>query len=296
MTASEPFGLLVVDKPAGPTSHDVVAEIRRATGVSKVGHTGTLDPAATGVLVLCMGKATRLSEYLTESDKTYLAEIYFGKTTTTYDGDGDIVEETGGAPSRTAIADALGDFLGAVEQRPPAYSAIKVDGVRAYQMARAGKSPNLPKRTVTFYELTIESYHAPTLELSVRCSAGTYIRSLAHDLGNALQVGAFLSGLRRTRTGAFGLEQATPLSDLMAAIAGSDWERYLVDPVAGLPAMPRVRIADEHLADIRNGVPIPAAPVAEGMALGLDQQARLIAVLEAEADGEHWHPNKVFLG
>jgi tRNA pseudouridine55 synthase len=296
MAETDPFGLLVVDKPPGPTSHDVVAQIRRATGISKIGHTGTLDPAATGVLVLCLGKATRLSEYLTESDKTYLAEIQFGKTTTTYDGDGDTVEETGRAPNRQQISAALAEFEGEVAQRPPAFSAIKVDGVRAYRMARAGQSPDLPSRTVTFYELTIESYRAPTLELRVSCSAGTYIRSLANDLGRRLGVGAFLSGLRRTRTGAFGIDRAIPLSSLMTAIADRDWERFLVDPAAGLPTMPRVLVADACLSDIRNGVPIPADPAAKGMALGLDKRGRLIAVLEAEADGEHWHPNKVFLG
>lgn len=296
MEARDPFGLIVVDKPAGPTSHDVVAQIRRATGVSKVGHTGTLDPAATGVLILCLGKATRLSEYLTASDKRYLAEIHFGKVTTTYDGDGEVVEETGQAPSREAIESSLPQFLGEVQQRPPAYSAIKVEGVRAYRMARAGQSPDLPARTVSIHELTIKNFDPPVLRLEVACSAGTYIRSLAHDLGQALGVGGTLAGLRRLQSGAFDLSDAVPLSDLLRSIEAGDWERFLLDPAAGLPSIPRVRLSDEDLEEIQHGRSIAADGNAIGMALAVDGAARLIAVLQAQSDGDQWHPSKVFVG
>lgn len=296
MTERTPFGLLVVDKPAGPTSHDVVAQIRRATGVSKVGHTGTLDPAATGVLVLCLGQATRLSEYLTQSDKRYSAEIHFGRTTTTYDAEGDIVEETGRSPSREAIESALPGFLGELQQRPPDYSAIKVGGVPAYRMARQGQSPDLSARRVIISDLQIEAYDPPVLGLEVACSAGTYIRSLAHDLGQALGVGAYLGGLRRLQAGAFDVSEAVPLADLLASVEAGDWERFLRDPAEGLPSVPRVQLENGELESVRHGRSIAADEPASGLALALDGAGRLVAVLQAEPDGDQWHPDKVFLG
>jgi tRNA pseudouridine55 synthase len=295
MTNHDPFGLLILDKPAGPTSHDVVDEVRRGTGASKVGHTGTLDPLATGVLVLCLGSATRLSEYLTKSDKRYAAKVRFGSTTTTYDAAGEVVRETGAAPTLQEVEAALPGFVGQIEQQPPAYSAIKVAGQPAYKLARAGRDPELAARAVHIYEITIDSYEPPVISLSVACSSGTYIRSLAHDLGQAVGSGGYLESLRRTRSGAFGESRALPLSDLRRAMAAGTWREHLINPAEGLPEMKRVRVASEQLVEIRDGLSIEAEGDAEGRALALDDNGGLIAILGAEGDGAHWHPDKVFI-
>ena len=214
-----PDGVLVVDKPQGPTSHDVVTLARRALGVSRIGHTGTLDPMATGVLPLVVGRATRLAQFLTAGDKDYDATVAFGRTTDTYDALGKVATTSDERPTRAQLEAALARFRGTIEQTPPAYSAKNIDGERSYEIARKMKTggvATLPKAvTVTTRRLDLESFDGDTAGLQMSVTAGFYVRSLAHDLGAVLGMGAVLAALRRTRSGEFGLEGATPLADVL---------------------------------------------------------------------------------
>lgn len=230
-------GVLVVDKPAGPTSHDAVAKARRAIGISRIGHTGTLDPLATGVLPLVIGRATRLAQFLAGDEKEYEAGIRFGIATRTYDADDRIVlnPDTGdailiGPPPRAphdldakTIEALLPDFTGTYLQTPPPFSAKKIAGVPAYQLARRNQRVEIPPTRVTVHSLSLESYENGLARLRLTCSAGFYVRSLAHGLGERLECGAHLESLRRTRAGDFTLDHAVTLEDLerMGPAAGA---------------------------------------------------------------------------
>lgn len=295
MAVADPFGLLVVDKPVGPTSHDVVQWVRQGTGIEKVGHTGTLDPRASGILLLCLGQATRLSEFLADQSKRYRAWIHFGQSTTTYDSEGEIEQDTGRAPDEQALESALQEFQGTLKQRPPAFSAVKVKGRRAYELSRRGQAPELEPREVTIHELTPRSYDPPTLDIEVHCSSGTYIRSLAHDLGQRVGTGAHLAELRRTRVGPFGLDQAVPLDILGAAVEAGDWGRYVIPAAQALPDLPAVRVVGEQLDRVLHGRRIERSEPLGEPARALGPQGELVAILEATEDGDFWHPRKVFL-
>ena len=210
-----PDGLLVVDKPAGWTSHDVVGRCRRLAGTRKVGHAGTLDPMATGVLVLGVGRATRLLGHLALTDKAYDATIRLGATTVTDDAEGEVVERRDvSAVDDDAVAAGLAALTGPLQQVPSAVSAVKVDGVRSYARVRAGEQVELAARSVTVSALVLRERRGADLDVSVECTSGTYVRALARDLGAALGVGAHLTALRRTRVGPFGLAQARTLEQL----------------------------------------------------------------------------------
>ncbi|NDJ61826.1 MAG: tRNA pseudouridine(55) synthase TruB, partial [Chloroflexi bacterium] len=198
------FGFLNIDKPLGWTSHDVVAKLRRGLQIKKIGHAGTLDPLATGVLVICLGAATRLSEYVMDTTKRYRAVVHLGVTTDTYDAEGEITaQRPSDHLSEADVRDALGAFVGALEQVPPMYSAIKQGGRKLYDLARAGEVVERPPRPVHIHALEVVAWQPPQVTLDVTCSPGTYIRSLAYDLGAALGVGAHLAGLMRTASGSF---------------------------------------------------------------------------------------------
>lgn len=289
------FGLIVVDKPIGPTSHKVVNLVRAGTGVRKVGHAGTLDPRASGVLVLCLGPATRLSEFLSTASKRYEAQVRFGFATRTYDAEGEVVHHTGNAPSLEQIRRALPSFRGEIQQVPPPYSAVKLEGRKAYELARQGQDPELEPRSVTIYEIGIERYEPPDLWLTVECSAGTYIRSLAHDLGEMLSTGAHLAALRRVKAGPFGIEQAVPLIDLEHTFAVGGWERFVIPAAGALPELPSVRLTPEQLEEIRNGRRIPTSEGHSGLVKALSPEGELAAILEPADEGNLWHPRKVFL-
>jgi tRNA pseudouridine55 synthase len=286
--------LLIVNKPIGPTSHHVVNVVRRGTNVRKVGHAGTLDPRAEGVLVLCLGAATRLSEYLSTSDKRYEALVRFGAGTKTYDSEGEVVRLTGMAPQEEEIEAALPAFRGEISQTPPPFSAVKIQGRKAYELARSGEDVDLQPRMVTINELQVLGYEPPDLRLLIDCSAGTYVRSLANDLGECLSVGAHLAALRRIKAGPFSIEEAIPLSKLEAVFITGTWEQFLVPAADALPDFPIVRIEGESMDLVRNGHRIPAEPGANGMARAIDAQGELVAILEAVEDGTLWHPRKVF--
>jgi tRNA pseudouridine55 synthase len=256
---SFPDGVLVVDKPQGPTSHDVVTLARRALGVSRIGHTGTLDPMATGVLPLVIGRATRLAQFLTATDKDYEARVSFGRATNTYDAMGRDVGRSDARPTAVQIESTLARFRGTFEQTPPAFSAKNIDGERSYDIARKARDGVvvLPKAvTVTVRELNLVSFDGETAVLHMRVTAGFYVRSLAHDLGAALGMGGVLVGLRRTRSGEFGLDGAVPLADVLKADREALAARLLPFH-ALLPELPAVTLrGPEQVVRIRNGVEI----------------------------------------
>jgi tRNA pseudouridine55 synthase len=230
-------GVLVIDKPSGPTSHDVVARGRRLLGVKRVGHTGTLDPLASGVLPLVVGRATRLARFFSGGEKCYDAVVRLGRTTNTFDALGTFAETTTPVDDMTHedVDRALEDFRGTLWQTPPPFSAKKIGGVRAYELARAAKPAEPKPAEVTVHRLTLESYAAGAVRLRIVCSAGFYVRSLAHDLGVRLGCGAYLESLRRTASGGFDLADAIPLSTLEA------------DPARGLDAFVQMDHLLTHL-------------------------------------------------
>ncbi len=205
-------GFFILDKPAGVTSFDMVAQARRVLKVRKIGHLGTLDPLATGVLVLAVGEGTKLIEYLMGADKEYEATLEFGKTSDTYDSEGQIVETDVPLPTRAQLEQALEQFRGEIEQIPPAFSALKINGQRAYDLARKGEKVELKSRQVRIDKLTLENLDGPIAQLTIACSSGTYIRSIVHDLGQVLGCGAIMTALRRTHVGEFALSKATEIT------------------------------------------------------------------------------------
>lgn len=273
----------------------MVSIVRRGTGVRKVGHAGTLDPRASGVLVLCLGPATRLSEYLSSSTKLYEAKVRFGESTETYDAEGATTSSTGEAPTDAEVEAALEMFRGEIQQVPPPYSAIKLQGKKAYELARQGKPVELEARSVTVYELTKLQYDPPELSIRVECSAGTYIRSLAHDLGETLSTGAHLAALRRLRAGPFGLEEAVTLVELEKAMGRGEWQSWVRPASEALPDLPIVTVEQAELERIRNGLRIPSSDRATGMARALAPDGELVAILVSAEDGQEWQPRKVFL-
>ena len=254
-------GVLVVAKPAGPTSHDVVALVRRLALTRRIGHGGTLDPFASGVLPLFLGGATRLVEYHLADDKAYRATVCFGATSTTDDLDGELSPIPAPAPSREALEEALRAFVGPQLQQPPAYSAIQVGGRRAYALARAGTAVELAPRQVEIKRLELLEWDGtdpdrPIAVLDVTCSAGTYVRALARDLGARLGSGAYLGALVRTASGPFTLDGARSLDEIRdaAATAGPDGIRaLLLPPDTGLDALPAVSLTADEIADAAQG-------------------------------------------
>jgi len=216
-TANNFFGVLNIDKPSGITSHDVVAQVRRLSGIKRVGHTGTLDPLATGVLLVALGKVTRLVRFTDNWRKTYEAEITLGEISDTDDVEGKITAvEVEKEPSREEVDTAVNEQRGELKQVPPKYAAIKVRGKKLYEYARAGEKVEAPARQVTVYDLKIIDYNYPQIKIAVECSAGTYIRSIARDMGEALGTGGYLSSLRRTAIGKFEISGGVALEDLNA--------------------------------------------------------------------------------
>lgn len=275
-----PPGIVVVDKPAGITSHDVVSRCRRIFGTRKVGHAGTLDPMATGVLVIGIERATKILGLITATEKSYSATIRLGRSTTTDDAEGEVLQDIPVAEGLTeeAILAGVAALRGEISQRPSAVSAIKVGGKRAYQLAREGEHVELAARSVRVerFDVLAVRRDGPFVDLDVEvdCSSGTYIRALARDLGSGLGVGGHLTALRRTRVGGYGLEHAHTLEDLADRPALS----YTLDD-ACLLAFPRRDISDEQAADAAHGRPLPAAGI-DGLYAATDSAGRVLALLE----------------
>ena len=213
MADRAPSGLLLVDKPHGITSHDAVSRVRRSLGIRKVGHSGTLDPLATGLLVMGVGRGTRLLRFLSEFPKLYEGTGVLGVETTTLDAEGDIVRGAPVAVTEPELRAAVASFVGDIEQAPPAYSAVKVGGERSYKAARRGEAVDSPSRRVHVYAFNVRRFDPPRFDFRVRCSGGTYVRSLVADVGHALECGAHVTALRRTAVGPFGVEEARPPDD-----------------------------------------------------------------------------------
>ncbi len=253
-------GLLLIDKPAGMTSHDVVARARRWTRIRQIGHAGTLDPMATGLLVLCLGHAVRLSEYLLGKDKTYTGRIKLGERTTTDDAEGEIIERRNPHVTAEDLARVTPAFIGEILQTPPQYSAIQVQGRRAYKLARQGEQVDLSPRRVTIHELTlrpvIDPLTAPLvheLEFLVTCSAGTYIRALARDIGETLGCGAHLAALRRVRSGSFTLADALTLEQLEQAARAGTLAQHVLPADRAVADMPRCDLDDDTAHRLQMG-------------------------------------------
>jgi tRNA pseudouridine55 synthase len=276
-------GILVVDKPVGPTSHDVVALVRRLAGTKRIGHGGTLDPFASGVLPLYLGLGTRVVEFHLGARKAYRATVCFGASSTTDDLEGELTRTDGPAPTREAVEAALAGFLGTHLQLPPAFSARKVGGRRAYALARAGHAPDLPAREATFHLLALERWdetdpEQPLAVIGVTCSAGTYVRALARDLGLAVSSGAYLAALRRTAAGPFTLDDAISLDVARDAAASGRFAGLLRPVGTGLDDIPAVTLRPDELVVIAHGgwigeggrLPAPL-PVASAGAPGMDQ-------------------------
>ena len=299
-------GILNVDKPAGMTSHDVVDAVRRMVGQRKVGHAGTLDPLATGVLLVCLGQATRVAEYLMAGRKRYRAVIVLGAETDTYDADGRIVRSGGRTDfSRAEIEAALAPFVGRIEQVPPVYSALKRGGQPLYKLARRGEAVQPAPRPVEIDEIALLAWEPPELTVEVACSPGTYIRSLAHDLGQRLGSGAYLGALVRLRSGRFRLEEAVSLERLEEAFRHGQGERYLLPLDHALLDLPALIVGAEDARRIVHGQPIPARQGTVGQVSNLSQadgalyraynlDGGFLAVMAYDAAAGLWRPKKVF--
>jgi tRNA pseudouridine55 synthase len=286
------FGLLNLYKPPGPTSHDMVARVRRGTREKKVGHAGTLDPMAAGVLVVCLGPAARLSEYVMASPKLYHARVRFGIETDTYDAEGEIVAENPNPVTQEAVESALQAFRGEIKQVPPMYSAIKQGGRKLYDLARAGQEVERSARTVTIFRLDLTGWEPPFADLEIHCSPGTYIRSLAFDLGRAVGVGAHLAALERAASGSFTSEDAVRWPDFEAAMQAGTWRDYLLPPDRALAACPAVHLSPAETDYVRHGRVIPAGEGDNTLARAYAAGGQFLAVLERR--GAWWKPLKVF--
>jgi tRNA pseudouridine55 synthase len=297
-------GILNIDKPPGWTSHDVVARVRRLLvaklphqrGTMRVGHAGTLDPLATGVLLVCIGQATRVSEYLAASEKTYRAMVELGASTDTYDIAGRV---TGSAPvpplERQDLEHVLSSFTGKILQTPPPYSAIKQEGVPAYRRARRGETVELAPRHVVIHSMSLFDWRSPHLVVELVCGPGTYVRSLAHDLGQVLGCGAVLTSLTRLRSGSFTIQDAVTMDEVAVAIEAGHLAQYLSPMKAALAALAPVPV-DWQLRDrLLNGqsIPGPVEP-AERLGYAVEPDGAVRAILAYDAGAGLWRPKKVF--
>jgi len=294
MPDEELSGILNINKPTGMTSHDVVARVRRLTGQKKVGHAGTLDPMAQGVLLLCLGQATRVAEYLMDGDKVYEALVRLGVSTDTYDAEGKVTSESPVNATRTQVEEVLSDFVGTIQQTPPVYSAIKHEGTPLYRLARRGQPVSPQPRPVEIHALTLQEWSPPDLRIEVQCGKGTYIRSLAHDVGQRLGCGAHLAGLTRTASGHFRLEGAITLASLAEAFARGDGPALLQPLDVALQHLPMVTVetVTERAVAYGQRIQLPDAPQA-AVCRAYAQDGRLLALLRRQPDG--WQPHKVFV-
>jgi len=292
-TPTAPNGLLNLNKPIGVTSRDVVDLVARPLRKVKVGHAGTLDPLASGVLVVCVGAATRLIEYVQRMPKTYRARVRLGATSDTLDADGRVVEaEDPPIPGEPELRRALAAQVGTISQRPPEYSALKVDGKRAYDLARAGLPVALAARPVTITRVELIAYDWPAVDLEIDCGSGTYIRSIARDVGEALGCGGLIEVLTRTRIGPFAIEDAIDPSGLdRESIA-----RRLRPPAEAVAGMRRVDLDDFGAAEIALGRPVAAdPPISKGGEVALiGPGGALLAIAEVVESGARIAPRRVF--
>jgi len=266
-------GVLVIDKPVGMTSHDVVQVVRRGTGIRRAGHTGTLDPRASGVLVVLVGPAVRLSEFVSASDKRYQAIIRLGESTDTYDGDGEVTRRAPVNVTYEQIEEALTQFEGTVEQLPPAYSAKRINGQKAYELAREGEEVDLDTKEIDVYHLELLEWDPPEAIVDVYCSSGTYVRSL------------------------FALRDAVQLRKLQEAFENGDWYKYLIPAAEALSDWPSRELSFDEVDLVRHGhrIPVDEAPEnPDHWVRAVSQQGELVALMEYVPEAKEWQPRKVF--
>jgi tRNA pseudouridine55 synthase len=297
-------GIFNIDKPAGCTSFQVVSLVRRLSGVRRVGHAGTLDPSATGVLVVCLGQATRLIEYMMETTKVYRAGVRLGVTTDTLDATGRTLSQSDPSHvSRQEVEEALAAFVGEIDQVPPMFSALKHAGEPLYRYARAQRQVERRARRVTIHRLQLLAFEPPLATVEVECGKGTYIRALAHDLGQQLGCGAHLATLARLRVGPFSLDDACSLPELEAAFQEGRWQRLFQPADAGLPSWPAVTLSEAQERAVHFGQHLAADALEPSPAEAIDNdqlcrayspRGELVAILRYDAGGLLWRPAKVF--
>ena len=287
------FGFININKPEGITSHDVVAKLRRISKIKQIGHTGTLDPMAQGVLPVAIGKASRLIEYL-EENKGYIAKLQLGQVSDTYDTEGAVKEYSDKKVSNTEFADVLANFRGRIEQIPPVYSAVHYNGKRLYELARKGILPDdIPKRTVFINKLELLQYNEEeqTAEIEVECSKGTYIRSLINDIGLTLGCGAVMSGLTRTKSGIFTIDTAVPLD---ALVDKEDIEKHLINPIEVL-SYKSYLLTEFEYQKIKHGQSIDAGKTDASDYFCLVYQNELCAIAQKDETTNKLLTKKVFI-
>jgi len=290
-------GILVLDKPRGWTSHDVVARVRQLTQIKRVGHTGTLDPLATGVLIVCLGQATRVVEYMVGHDKRYTATVRLGIETDSYDAQGQVVARRPVDVTESALRESLKAFVGDLRQVPPMFSAIKQAGVKLYDLARKGIEVEREPRNMTIHSIDLIGFDPPDATIDVRCSAGTYIRSLAHDLGRRLGCGAHLSMLTRTAAGDFTLAQAVSLEAFEAAAADGSWTTLLRPLGAALSSFPAITLSEDDAARARHGMTVSAGDIlANDLVRAYDPSGRIVGVMRFDPARNELRPHKILVG
>ena len=325
-------GILNLNKPKSWTSHDVVAYVRRLTGVRRIGHAGTLDPMATGVLLVCLGRATRIAEYLMAGRKRYRAAIRLGISTDSHDADGRVTATSPVTVNRSEVERALSVFRGSIEQVPPMVSAIKQNGQPLYKLARRGITVERAARRVEIFDLTLTDWHPPTLTVELTCSPGTYVRALARDLGQQLGCGAHLTALTRLSSGVFSLSEAIDLQQFAAVVAADErvrakappdpipasapelsrdererikkftpaWHSLVLPIDAGLKHFPKCTLGAQESRRLRSGQPLPAELVTAPrdklcrVYLATDADRKLLALIRFDDDTQSWRPHKVF--
>jgi tRNA pseudouridine55 synthase len=296
-------GILNINKPWGKTSFSIVAMVKRLSGERRVGHAGTLDPTATGVLPVCLGKGTRIIEFLVDATKSYQAQVELGVTTDTYDASGRITQKRDSSQiSQGQLESALASFRGSIQQTPPMYSAVKHQGKRLYELARAGIKVERKSRPAEIYHLELVDWQPPVATIEVVCGKGTYIRSLAHDLGQALGCGANLKNLIRLSCGLFNIKDAVSVPQLEDAFRHGYW-RHLIYPVdTVLSHWTAVVVSDDTEQMIRNGSPLvldnydsSTLSSLENHCRAYNPDGRFLGVLRFNPEKKQWHPQKVFL-
>ncbi len=280
-------GIINVNKPLGITSHDVVYRLRRILGIKKIGHTGTLDPDASGVLPMCIGKGTKLAEYLTAKDKQYLAGMKLGAFTDTQDASGEIIESFEVSVTEEEIRDAVKNFIGDIMQIPPMYSAIKIDGKKLYELAREGKTVEREPRQVTVSNIEIKNIDVSNaqVEMLVDCSKGTYIRTLCNDIGAALGCGGYMTALCRTKSGRFDIKDSFTLDEIEEMVKEKDFS-FMVSVGEALPEYEKIVLADRNAQRVRNGIKISV----EGLIMDeiyrvFDEQGEFLALAQQTENG-----------
>ena len=300
-------GSLNFCKPAGKTSYDIVRLVKKLTRQKKVGHGGTLDPLASGVLPICIGQATRVTEYLAEADKSYKADIVLGVTTDTYDAEGEVVatRDPSGV-TRELLEETLSSFRGAIDQEPPMYSALKHEGKRLYQLAREGVVVERKKRSTMIYRLEIAVWEHPVITMEVECGRGAYIRSLAHDIGDALDCGAHLKGLVRLRTGPFDIQDSVGIEEFSAAVEQDSWQELLYPVDFVLQGMDSAILDQRAERAVLSGQSVmvppsemkdnrPTPPAEKPYRLrAYSSDGKFLAILTSPGPRGPWAPKKVF--